>query len=91
MLDTAMESGQRVQEDRRKVSYLCLILRQSILRLLWSQIYLNFSQEDLLAMEKESLGFYISGHPLDKYRLLLSGLVTPIAGLSELQDGSLIK
>ncbi|WP_428265921.1 DNA polymerase III subunit alpha, partial [Haliangium sp.] len=28
----------------------------------------EWSAKDLLAFEKESLGFYISGHPLDRYR-----------------------
>ena len=28
----------------------------------------EFSEKELLAMEKEMIGFYISGHPLEKYR-----------------------
>ncbi len=28
----------------------------------------EFELYDILAIEKESLGFYVSGHPLDKYR-----------------------
>ena len=91
MLDTAMESGQRVQEDRRKGQLSLFDFEAIDSQAIVEPNIPEFSQEDLLAMEKESLGFYISGHPLDKYRLLLSGLVTPIAGLSELQDGSLIK
>ena len=32
----------------------------------------EFSQQDLLLMEKEAIGIFISGHPLDKYRDILS-------------------
>jgi len=40
-----------------------------------------------LAFEKESLGFYISGHPLDRYRAdLLRFKATPTADLSETPD-----
>ena len=28
----------------------------------------EFSEKELLSMEKEMLGIYISGHPLEKYR-----------------------
>jgi DNA polymerase-3 subunit alpha len=32
-----------------------------------------WTQEEMLAAEKELLGFYISGHPLDPYRAVLEG------------------
>ena len=42
-----------------------------------------------LAFEKELLGFYVTGHPLDDYRPLLeSKKFTPIARLGELEDKS---
>jgi DNA polymerase-3 subunit alpha len=42
-----------------------------------------------LAFEKELLGFYVTGHPLDDYRPLLeSSKFTPIARLGELEDKS---
>ncbi len=41
----------------------------------------------LLAMEKEALGFYVSGHPLDEYRTFLAGFTSgPISKLSEMRD-----
>ncbi|WP_461830061.1 DNA polymerase III subunit alpha [Aquifex sp.] len=43
---------------------------------------------DILKLEKEVLGFYISGHPLDRYEKLLKGKYTPIEELEELQSGS---
>lgn len=43
-------------------------------------------EKDTLKMEKEVLGFYVSGHPLDRYEvLLLAGRFTPI---EELEAGA---
>lgn len=36
----------------------------------------EFKEEELLASEKEVLGIYVSGHPLEKYESYLSKLVT---------------
>jgi DNA polymerase-3 subunit alpha len=44
---------------------------------------------EILEMEKESLGFYVSGHPLDKYRETLSEInYTLSSEISDLADGS---
>ena len=49
----------------------------------------EFDQLELLALEKETLGFYVSGHPLDKYRDKLSKIkYTLSSDLDELSDGS---
>ena len=40
-------------------------------------------------MEKSSLGFYVSGHPLDKYRDELEGInYTLSSEIEDLADGS---
>ncbi len=45
-----------------------------------------------LAAEKELLGFYVTGHPLNPYRAVLeSGRFTPIAGLGALEDRSIFR
>lgn len=48
----------------------------------------EFDPDELLAMEKELLGMYVSGHPLDQYR---NGLITrithKIGDLTELEAG----
>jgi DNA polymerase-3 subunit alpha len=47
----------------------------------------EWNESRLLAMEKEALGFYITGHPLNKYKEKLTQLgVTPTTELQELQD-----
>jgi len=49
----------------------------------------EFDQLELLALEKESLGFYVSGHPLDKYREEIEKInYTLSSELETLADGS---
>lgn len=50
-----------------------------------------WSLTEKLAFEKELLGFYVTGHPLDEYRPLLEGgKFTPIAKLREQEDKSTV-
>ncbi len=47
----------------------------------------EYATGDLLAMEKESLGLYVSGHPLDQYReTILRQATHQIVSLKELED-----
>jgi len=49
----------------------------------------EFEAMEILEMEKESLGFYVSGHPLDKYRETLDGInYTLSSEIDDLADGS---
>ena len=49
-------------------------------------------QSEKLAFEKELLGFYVTGHPLDEYRSVLeSGKFAAIVSLSGLEDKSQVK
>ncbi len=49
----------------------------------------EFEAMEILEMEKESLGFYVSGHPLDKYRDTLEGInYTLSSEIDDLADGS---
>lgn len=46
-----------------------------------------WDEKTLLAYEKEALGFYISGHPLARYRRTLASMeVAPIAAMAEKDD-----
>ena len=48
----------------------------------------DFSCSDLLQLEKEYLGVYLSGHPLDEWREKFhTNGITPLADLEEEQDG----
>lgn len=44
----------------------------------------EFEERDILAMEKECIGMYISGHPLDRFRDLVEGFST--ASIQEIQE-----
>ncbi len=46
-------------------------------------------ETDILKMEKEVMGFYISGHPLDKYEKILKGKYTPIDDIEKGQSVTL--
>ncbi|RUM73665.1 MAG: DNA polymerase III subunit alpha, partial [Sulfurovum sp.] len=49
----------------------------------------EFEPMEILEMEKESLGFYVSGHPLDKYRDTLEGIKYTLSSeIDDLADGS---
>jgi len=49
----------------------------------------EFEPLEILAFEKETLGFYVSGHPLDKYRDKLDKIkYTLSSDLEDLSDGS---
>ncbi len=49
----------------------------------------EYDMLDLLAFEKESLGFYVSGHPLDEYREELDKIKYTLSSeIEDLADGS---
>ena len=49
----------------------------------------EFEPMQILDFEKESLGFYVSGHPLDKYRETLDGISYTLSSeIDDLADGS---
>ncbi|MCB4774040.1 MAG: DNA polymerase III subunit alpha [Sulfurovum sp.] len=49
----------------------------------------EFEAMEILEMEKESLGFYVSGHPLDKYRQTLEDIEYTLSSeIDDLADGS---
>ena len=57
------------------------------------ELNLNNSQEyelkEILEFEKDTLGFYVSGHPLDEYREMLDGLnYTLSSEIENIKDGS---
>ncbi len=50
----------------------------------------EYPPKDLLAMEKEVLGLYLSGHPLDQWAQILRRYATPVASLTEVADGATV-
>lgn len=51
-----------------------------------------FSRSEILAMEKEAMGIYLSDHPLRGYERSILGVADqPCAAISELEDGKAVK
>ncbi|MFA5536252.1 MAG: DNA polymerase III subunit alpha [Bacillota bacterium] len=97
MLDQAMTRGQRIQEDqlRGQVSLFDFEGTDSWQREDFSTPVPNLSEfplPRLLAMEKETLGFYVTGHPINDYQWQLKARgVCPIIETEEAQDGVFIR
>ena len=75
MLDGALESGQRRQRDRRMgQTNLFADLGGAAAEAVTPPPrvpvsgYIRWEEREILAAEKESLGFYLTGHPLERYR-----------------------
>ena len=51
----------------------------------------EFDWEEILKTEKELLGFYVSGHPLDRNSELVNAYGTPIRTLGDLEDGTPVR
>lgn len=47
----------------------------------------ELSQQELLALEKEMIGFYVTGHPLDQWREKMKAMM-PLAKLKEEAEGT---
>ena len=90
-VDGAIERGAQAQRDRRSGQTSLFGLLEPAANegdSLMSETYFNVEEwtpKQLLAFEKESLGFYISGHPLDRYRSDLSRYAT--ATTSSYEEG----
>lgn len=52
----------------------------------------EYSSAELLAMEKESIGFYVSGHPLDSYSKYFANRVNcNCENIAQLESGTVVK
>lgn len=88
-LDTCIEAASQAQSDRKKGQVSLLDMVGATLEDPPLPEVPEFSQEEILAMEKELLGFYLSGHPLEPYAKSLRRLTThTLARLTELADGT---
>jgi len=93
ILDSCLEAAQRYQRDRSQgqVSLLDLVGGRDTGDYAVEQVpdLPEFSDKELLAMEKEMLGFYVSGHPVAPYaRQIKSQASHDISRLSSLEDGA---
>ena len=91
-LDIAMERGQKIQKDRANGQISMFDRQMGIENTEPLPEVEPWSEHRRLAYEKESLGFFITGHPLDKHRRELERYATVDLGrLGELSDGQEVK
>ncbi|MBI2216515.1 MAG: DNA polymerase III subunit alpha [Candidatus Rokubacteria bacterium] len=95
-LDAAMESGQRQQRDREdgQASFFDLLPQTAApaTRAAETPVLPEWDDDQRLAFEKEVLGFYVSGHPLARYRGVFEPLgITSTANLSAHGPGARVR
>ena len=97
-LDPAMESGQRQQRDRLEGQGSLLDLlgdapaAKPATKRADAAAAPEWDDDQRLAFEKEVLGFYVSGHPLTRYRELVGPLgITPTGMLANEGPGARVK
>jgi DNA polymerase-3 subunit alpha len=89
VLDDAMRGGQAHQRDQQsnQIDIFAVLGTAAIGGKKPGDVYpqaLEWSAQESLAFEKEALGFYISGHPLDKYDRVIKKITSgAIAALKE--------
>jgi DNA polymerase-3 subunit alpha len=93
-LEESFEYGQRIQRERSDAQI-------GLFDIGGSQPVINFPQmpeidewdgKQVLALEKESLGFYVTGHPLSRYKDILEKFTnTDTIDLQERTDGAIVR
>ncbi len=88
-IDDALAEGQSVHRDKAmgQISMFSLVEEQVQGELLHDQLpeIEPFTDQERLSLEKEMIGLYISGHPLEEYRTLLNEMTT-LSQCAELKD-----
>ncbi|MDN5347906.1 MAG: polymerase subunit alpha [Clostridia bacterium] len=88
VLDECLEMAARQQVDLARGQMSLFDEESGVEELELPQVG-EYSQSELLAMEKELLGYYLSGHPLDSYaEVLKDGVTHKLSTLADLQDGT---
>jgi DNA polymerase-3 subunit alpha len=93
-LEDALEYGQRVQRERNdpQMSLFDMGENKQLINMPTLPPIEEFEERKLLAFEKESLGFYISGHPLNRYEDLIDKFTnTNAVSINEIKDGGVVR
>ncbi len=93
-IEDALEYGQQIQRERNDPQMGLFDMgdqKPSINRPTLSEIN-EWTENQLLSYEKESLGFYITGHPLNRYEALLAKFANANAvSIREIGDGAAVR
>lgn len=94
-LEDALEYGQRVQKERLdpQMGLFDMGDSQSVaINTPPMPVVEEWDEKEKLALEKDSLGFYVSGHPLDRYTEIIDKFASVDAlSLRESADGSAVR
>lgn len=93
IMDKAIEIGHKRQNDLKsgQLSLFDVGAGEDIVREIRISPLEEFSTRDILAMEKETLGLYISGHPINEYLAnLRSQISNNIEEITSNMDGSTV-
>ncbi len=96
ILDQAMEHAQAAQRDKESGQLSLFSLMPAAVKEKSTVIPLpdiaEWPEQEKLAAEKETVGFYITGHPLDDFRRELNSITaTKISDLAELNDNVAVR
>lgn len=96
IFDQALEQAQAIQRDKLsgQISLFSVMPEDSMIKN--TSIDLpnvpEWSEKEKLAFEKETVGFYITGHPLDNFRKEIKAVAdTDITGLNERADNQPVR
>jgi DNA polymerase III subunit alpha len=92
-LEDCIDYGQRVQKEKTdpQMGLFNLTEEQKAVNLPSMPEMDEWEEKELLALEKESLGFYVTGHPLSRYEDLLEKFTnTNSVTLKERNDGGAV-
>jgi DNA polymerase-3 subunit alpha len=92
-VETAMSRAASLQRDRDAGQATFFVAEESAAPLSRApKSVAEWPQSQMLAYEKELLGFYVTGHPLTQFAEILQRYeLSSTAGLGELQDGQLTR
>ena len=93
-IETALEYGQRVQKERNdpQMGLFDVDSNQPSINTPALPAIGEWDEKQFLTFEKESLGFYLSGHPLTRFAEVLDKFTNANAvSIKELQDGGIVR
>ena len=93
-LEEALEYGQRIQREANdpQMGLFSIGEERPAINIPELQNIAEWEEKQLLAYEKESLGFYVSGHPLGRFEPVLEKFTNANAvSIKELSDGQVVR
>jgi len=96
VLGHVLEQAQAVQRDRQSGQISLFAMMEPAAATKSAAVELpdipEWPEKQKLALEKETVGFYITGHPLDNFRNEIRAVTdTDLTGLSEWEDGQAVR